>query len=97
MGVAVGVASRRLSADALYGAGLCFAGLQCLSYLGFITIHWNAITAAVTQVADQNGDGKLDMADVRPLWSRLMKFMSRGLPDAASFTAGFLVGFRFLA
>ncbi|KAK7195452.1 FUN14 family [Novymonas esmeraldas] len=97
MGAAVGVAARRLSSDALYGAGLCLACLQCLSYLGFITIHWNVISAAVTKAVDQNGDGTLDIADVRVLWRRLTMLMTRGLPDAAGFASGFLCGYGYLA
>lgn len=96
MGVAVGVATRRLSSDALYGAGLCCIGLQCLSYLGFITIHWSAVESAVAKAADQNGDGKLDMDDVKIMLSRFLKFVSRGMPDVAGFSAGFFTGFKLL-
>ncbi|KPI85086.1 putative transmembrane protein [Leptomonas seymouri] len=97
MGAAVGVAARRLTSDALYGVGLCFAGLQCLSYLGFITIHWNIISDALEKVADQNKDGKLDMEDAKILWHRFMKCASCGLPSAAGFTSGFMIGYKYFA
>lgn len=97
MGAAVGVATKRLTSDALYGAGLAFAGLQCLSYVGFITIHWNAAQKFLEEKADLNKDGKLDVQDVKIFFQKVMTFLSRGLPDAAGFTSGFFVGIKYLA
>lgn len=97
MGATVGVAARRLTSDALYGAGMCFAGLQCLAYMGVITIHWHVISDAVEKAADQNNDGKLDMEDVKIFWRRCMTFLSRGVPSAAGFTSGFMFGYKYLA
>lgn len=97
MGASVGVAARRLTSDALYGAGMCFAGLQVLAYCGIITIHWNVISGAVEKAADQNNDGKLDMEDVKIFWRRCMSYASRGVPSAAGFTSGFMFGYQYLA
>ncbi|KPA83374.1 putative mitochondrial hypothetical protein [Leptomonas pyrrhocoris] len=97
MGAAVGVAAHRLTSDALYGAGLCFAGLQCLSYFGLITIHWSAISDAVEKVADQNKDGKLDVEDAKIVWRRFMGYASRGVPSAAGFSSGFMIGYKYLS
>lgn len=97
MGAAVGVAAKRLTSDALYGAGIAFAGLQCLSYLGFITIHWTAIQRALEDTADVNKDGKLDMEDIKIIFSKILYFLGRGLPDAAGFSAGFIFGVKNLA
>ncbi|KAL7696646.1 FUN14 family [Lotmaria passim] len=97
MGAAVGVAAHRLTSDALYGAGMCFAGLQCLAYCGLITIHWNVISDAVEKAADQNKDGKLDTEDVKIFWRRCMTYLSRGVPSAAGFTSGFIFGYKYLA
>ncbi|CAD2217978.1 FUN14 family, putative [Angomonas deanei] len=97
MGAAVGVATRRLTSDALYGAGLCFVGLQTLAYLGFVSINWTAISGAISDLCDQNGDGKLDMEDVKIFFKKMMGYLSRGLPDAAGFTSGFFVGVKYLA
>jgi uncharacterized membrane protein (Fun14 family) len=97
MGATVGVAARRLTSDALYGAGICFAGLQCLAYVGFITIHWNVISDAVEKAADQNNDGKLNMEDAKIFWRRCMTYLSRGVPSAAGFSSGFFFGYKYLA
>lgn len=97
LGATVGVATRRLTSDALYGAGLCFAGLQVLAYCGLITIHWNVISDAVEKAADQNNDGKLDMEDVKIFWRRCIAYAGRGVPSAAGFSSGFLFGYQYLA
>lgn len=96
MGVAVGVAARRLTTDALYGAGLCLAGLQCLEYLGFISIHWDVVSSAAQCVADQNKDGKVDMEDAMIIFNSAKHLISRSLPDIGGFTTGFLLAYRFL-
>lgn len=97
MGASVGVATRRLTSDALYGAGICVAGLQCLAYFGLITIHWSVISDAVGKAADQNKDGKLDMEDAKVFWRRFMAYAGRGAPSAAGFTSGFMLGYKYLA
>lgn len=97
MGAAVGVATRRLTSDALYGAGLCFVGLQSLAYMGYIQVNWVVIGESFTRAVDQNSDGKLDMADVKVFFKRAMGWLSRGLPNAAGFTSGFLFGAKYLA
>lgn len=97
MGTAVGVAAKRLTSDALYGAGLAFVGLQSLAYLGFVTIHWNVVQQFLQEKADLNKDGKLDSQDVKIFFQKVMVFLSRGLPDAAGFSAGFFFGMKYLA
>lgn len=94
-GAACGVAARRLSVDALYGAGMCIAFLQGLAYMGYISINWNNIGDAFTKAADQNADGKLDFTDVKIFVKRLLSFLSQGFPDAAGFSTGFFVGFKY--
>lgn len=97
MGAAVGVATRRLTSDALYGAGLCFVGLQSLAYMGYIQINWAYIGDSFKKAVDQNDDGTLDMKDVKIFFTRAMGWLSRGLPNAAGFTSGFMFGAKYLA
>ncbi|KEG14889.1 hypothetical protein DQ04_00271230 [Trypanosoma grayi] len=97
LGAAVGVATKRLTKDALYGAGLAVIALQSLSTLGYIQINWKKMEEKVTQVADQNKDGKLDVNDVKILLNRAIQFCSRGLSDAGGFATGFFLGMKYLA
>lgn len=96
-GACVGVATKRLTGDALYGAGLGIMGLQVLSYCGYIKVDWLAIERDVVRVADQNGDGKLDMKDVKIAFHRFMDIMKTGIPNLAGFTTGFLIGVKYIA
>ncbi|ORC90778.1 uncharacterized protein TM35_000072020 [Trypanosoma theileri] len=96
LGAAVGVASRRLTSDALYGAGLAVIGLQSLSYMGYIQINWKRVEQDITNVVDQNGDGKIDQKDLNIILKRFIKFAGSGLSDIAAFTAGFFLGAKFI-
>ncbi|ESL08319.1 hypothetical protein TRSC58_03980 [Trypanosoma rangeli SC58] len=97
VGVAVGVAAKRLTQDALYGAGLAVFVLQSLSYLGYIQINWKKVESDLNQVMDANADGKVDGKDLKVYFDRLVKFASKGLGDVGAFAAGFITGARYLA
>ncbi|RNE99831.1 hypothetical protein TraAM80_07956 [Trypanosoma rangeli] len=97
IGVAVGVAAKRLTQDALYGAGLAVVALQSLSYLGYIQINWKKVESDLNQVIDANADGKVDGKDLKVYFDRFIKFASKGLGDAGAFAAGFITGARYLA
>ncbi len=93
-GACVGVAVKRLSKDAAYGVGIGFIALQALSYYGYITINWSKVTTDISKAADQNGDGKFDGSDLLISIRKGIKFLTRGFPDAAGFTTGLYIGFK---
>ena len=93
-GVCTGVAVKRLSKDAMYGVGLCFMGLQTLSYLGYISINWGRVSDDITKAVDQDGDGKLTAADAKVIFDKFTKMMQTGLPNAAGFTTGLYAGMK---
>lgn len=95
-GACVGVATKRLTQDAMYGVGLGVMGLQLLNYLGYITIEWNKIGDDITKRVDQDGDGKLSRKDVQILLNRFLEIMKTGMPDALGFGCGFVVGLKLL-
>ncbi|KAH9580173.1 FUN14 [Trypanosoma melophagium] len=97
LGAAVGVASRRLTSDALYGAGLAIIALQSLSYMGYIQINWKRVEQDITNMVDQNGDGKIDNKDLNVLLKRFLRFAGSGLSDIGAFTGGFFFGAKYLA
>lgn len=94
-GACVGVATKRFTKDAMYGIGLGFMALQTLSYFGYVSINWNRVEEDVTKLLDQDGNGKLDKADLQILWNRFQNFMKSGLPNAAGFTTGFALAVKF--
>eukprot|EP00672_Neobodo_designis_P015633 CAMPEP_0174828448 /NCGR_PEP_ID=MMETSP1114-20130205/1341_1 /TAXON_ID=312471 /ORGANISM="Neobodo designis, Strain CCAP 1951/1" /LENGTH=111 /DNA_ID=CAMNT_0016062167 /DNA_START=52 /DNA_END=387 /DNA_ORIENTATION=+ len=95
-GVCTGYAVKRLSQEAAYGAGLGFIFLQALSYYGYIQINWKKVKDDISKAADQDGDGQFDSTDVKIIIKRGISFLSHGIPDAAGFSAGLWVGFRWL-
>ena len=93
-GVCTGVAVKRLTRDAAYGVGVGFICLQALSHYGYISIHWGKVGKDIEKAADQNGDGKFDATDLKIMVQRAIKWLSHGVPDAAGFTTGLYVGFK---
>jgi uncharacterized membrane protein (Fun14 family) len=93
-GACVGVASKKLAKDAMYGVGLAFIGLQTLAYLGYVDINWKRIESDIVKAVDQDGDGKLSISDGTALLGKFLRFLGRGLPNAAGFTTGFYVGVK---
>lgn len=96
-GACVGVATKRLTSDAMYGAGLGIIGLQVLSYCGYININWHAIERDLVKVSDQNGDGKLNSDDAKIAAQKFIQIMKSGIPNAAGFLSGFAIGVKFIA
>ena len=88
-GACAGTAVKRLSKDAMYGAGVALIGLQALAHYGWIEIHWRKIGQDIEKAADLDGDGKFGFSDIKILLQRTVKFLGNGVPDAAGFTAGF--------
>ena len=95
-GACVGVATKRLTQDAMYGVGLGVMGLQLLNYLGYITIEWNKIGDDITKRIDQDGDGQLSRKDFQIILNRFVEIMKTGMPDAAGFSIGFVVGLKLM-
>jgi uncharacterized membrane protein (Fun14 family) len=95
-GACVGVCFKKWTKDAMYGVGGAFVFLQVLSHYGWITINWGTINKKVQAALDQDGDGKLDMKDVKIAGGRALRWLTRGLPDAAGFSAGFVAAVKYL-
>lgn len=93
-GACVGVASKRLAKDAMYGIGIAFMGLQSLAYLGYIDINWKRIEHDIVRTVDQDGDGEIKPSDIQKLVTRFVTFLGRGLPNVAGFSTGFYVGIK---
>ena len=95
-GVCAGVAVRRLSREAAYGAGVGFIFLQGLAHYGYITINWTKVKDDMEKAADQDGDGKFDANDVKIMIKKGVAFLAKGVPDAAGFSIGIYAGFKWL-
>jgi uncharacterized membrane protein (Fun14 family) len=95
-GASVGVATKRLAKDALYGAGLAFMFLQSLAYFGYITINWQRVENDISKAIDQDGDGKVTVKDGKRLLERFLGVMKTGLPNAAGFGTGFYFAVKYI-
>lgn len=95
MGICTGVALKRATREVAATIGVAFAGLQVLSYLGYITIDYSRVQKDATKLADVNGDGKLDAQDLYSLWDKVKDVLGYHLPQAGSFSSGLALGFYY--
>lgn len=86
LGVAVGYAVKKLTRLAGIIVGLIAGVALVLSWLGWVAIDWNAVQSS----ADPLLAAAQDEAVRDSLWNGLVA----NVPDAAGFTAGFLVGLK---
>jgi uncharacterized membrane protein (Fun14 family) len=92
MGVCSGAALKRASREAAIAVGMAFAGLQALSYLGYIRIDYGKVQSDAQKALDLNNDGKLDEKDLYCLWDKVYAVLGYNLPQAGSFSSGFALG-----
>jgi len=84
VGLAVGFAFKIAFKLTLVGGGLLLIALFALQHAGLIGINWAGMEASYDSFAPAFGAYVLALKD----------FMSRNLANAASFTAGLLLGFK---
>nr|CCC91107.1 conserved hypothetical protein [Trypanosoma congolense IL3000] len=96
LGAAVGVTSKRLTSDALYGTGLAIIILQFLNFFGYIQVNWKKMESDAVKVIDKDDDC-LKRVDVNTFFQRFICFVGKGVGDISGFMAGFYVGARYLA
>ena len=85
-GALVGFAAKKLTKLAALLLGALFIVVQLLVYLGWITVDWNAVQHATTEVwKDPHG---VTLAD------RFWSMITANLPFAGGFAAGFALGFK---
>ena len=95
LGACAGVASKKLTHQAMHGVGVGFICLQVLAYKGWISINWKKVKSDIEKVADQDGDGEFTGADLKNLIRKGVAFLRHGVPDAVGFTAGFYAAIRY--
>lgn len=95
MGVCTAVAFKRVSREAATVVGIAFAGLQALSYYGYIHIDYGKVSGDAKKALDVNGDVKLDEKDLYSFWDKTKDVLAYNLPNAASFSAGFVLGLKY--
>jgi uncharacterized membrane protein (Fun14 family) len=96
MGICSAVALKRVSRAAATVVGLAFAALQGLSYYGYIKIDYAKVNGDFQKVLDLNGDGVLDEKDLHSAWEETKRILAYNLPDVGSFSAGFLLGLKYV-
>ena len=93
-GYTAGFAAKRAFRVFVFTGGVIFIGLQTLAHNGLITVHWDEIERRMSSAVDLNGDGVVNGSDLNVGSEKLQAYLSAGLPSAASFSGGFLLGLR---
>ena len=92
MGFFAGAAVKRFGEEAAVAIGVCFIGLQTLSYFGFINIDYGKIKGEVEKKLDVTGDGKFDSSDLLAIWGEVKKVLTYNLPSCGGFSFCFALG-----
>eukprot|EP00469_Lotharella_globosa_P006679 CAMPEP_0167787204 /NCGR_PEP_ID=MMETSP0111_2-20121227/9269_1 /TAXON_ID=91324 /ORGANISM="Lotharella globosa, Strain CCCM811" /LENGTH=176 /DNA_ID=CAMNT_0007678773 /DNA_START=109 /DNA_END=639 /DNA_ORIENTATION=- len=95
-GVCAGYATKTVAKQVAYGIGLFFIGVQILAYNGIITVPWENVEKKLKEAADLDGDGDVDADDLLIVWKKVKHVLSYGLPNAAGFVGGFMVGIKYI-
>jgi len=72
-GFCSGYAMKTISKAAAVLVGIGFMGVQFLSSAGYIHPDWKKVEEDVIAKLDQNGDGKLDLADAKIAKDKLIR------------------------
>lgn len=94
LGYCSGYALRTVGKMAAVAIGVSFCGLQYLQYKGYIKIDYGAVEKVAEKSLDMDGDGKFDSSDLLIMWASVKTVLMHGLPSAAGFLPGFVIGFR---
>ena len=93
-GYAAGFAIKRAAQVVVFTTGCLFIGMQVMANHGYVTVHWDKIEKDWKGGLDKNGDGKVDTSDFGSQYDQVVKVLESGVPGAAGFSAGFLLGLR---
>lgn len=76
--------------------GVVFVGFQALQQAGYITIDYAKVQNDTVKLLDADGDGKFTVNDVIFAWNRIKGHILYHVPGAGGFSAGFLIGLKYL-
>lgn len=93
-GYAAGFALKRAAQVVIFTTGCLFIGMQVMANHGYITVHWEKIEKDWRGKLDTNGDGEVSHADMHSQYEQLVNVLESGVPGAAGFSAGFILGLR---
>ena len=94
LGYCAGASVKHYGKKAAIFIGVTFAGLQYLSYKGYLQIDYGAVEREIEKRLDVDGNGKVDVNDFLIMWKEVKGVLMHGLPGAAGFVPAFLIGFR---
>ena len=93
-GYTAGFAIKHTMRVFVYTGGCIFMGLQALAQNGLITIHWDEMDRRLKSAVDLDKDGKVSATDLQAASDKLQAYLQAGLPNAGTFSVGFLMGLR---
>lgn len=96
-GFCSGYALKQVGRLLAIGIGLTFVGFQVAKQKGWIDggPNWQQVNQTLTSHADLNGDGKVDVQDVKIGLAQVQDYLGVGLPSVGGFAGGFAAGLYF--
>ena len=92
LGFCSGYAFKLVGKAAALAVGLVFIIGQVAAYNGYIDIKWGKLQKDAIGRVDPNGDGKINAADVKLWYQRLLAILKTKLPSSVGFSSGFALG-----
>ena len=93
-GYCTGFAAKKVGKVGFVAVGGLYALLQAAAYHGYVTVDHARISQRFTELADANGDGRVDLQDGRDLYARALEVLEFNGPSGGGFAGGALLGLR---
>ncbi|KAG2422650.1 hypothetical protein HXX76_015887 [Chlamydomonas incerta] len=94
VGYASGLLVRKVVQMVVLAAAILITAVQGLAYLGWVTVHWDRVTADVQKLIGGGSEGGMDASQLLALLTdRLTAVASQGLPSVAGFSTGLTLAF----
>ncbi|KAG2450832.1 hypothetical protein HYH02_004666 [Chlamydomonas schloesseri] len=78
----------------ILATAILITAVQGLAYLGWVTVHWERVTADLQKLMGGGSEGGMDASQLlAQLTDHLTVVASQGLPSVAGFTTGLTLAF----
>ncbi|KAI8093881.1 FUN14 family-domain-containing protein [Halteromyces radiatus] len=95
LGFCTGYLIKKVGKFFALAVGVGFVFLQCLSYNGYITIHWDKLEGGYNKQLGTDEHGKVTTKVIRTKWNKFTGFLTHNLQFKSTFMVGLYGGIRY--